>query len=276
MSQTQATLPGIEWDCGSIPRTASNPPYILPTFLLVRVTDEVNPKFIIIKTSFVNRNDHDGPPSLKFWKVKVLDNPFLLIRGGETWYEDGTPLDSHKYYIERDATEVRPLGIYSTFVQRTKNYMIMPHLNYNDRVYEYTFTYPKNCLPPKYNYVKSEKDIHETYHFKGGVNMCNFRPELHPPAPITTVVPPPVAPPASQPKQTIVRIPTFVFHAYVTGAIDKQECCPVTLEPLSKENVGCAPCGHLFDKDALKTALQTNGKCPTCRQSAKPDEIQVW
>ena len=279
MSDFHTTIPGIDWDCGRIPTSVTNAPYVLPTFLLVRVNEEeVNPKFVILKTSFVNRTDHNGPPSLKFWKLKVVDNPFLLIRGGETWHEDGNPLDSYKYYIERDATDVRPMGIYSSIVKRTKNYMIMPHLNFSDRVYEYTFTYPKNCLPPKYGYVKNGKDVHDSYHFKGGVNMCDFKPELLPPPAPTPVVPLVVPPPVVvTPTQKVVnKIPTFVFHAYVNSAIEKEECCPVTLEPITKENVGCAPCGHLFDKDALKTALTTNGKCPTCRQTAKPDEIQTW
>lgn len=274
MSDFATTVPGIDWDCGRIPVNTSNPPYVLPTFLLVRVNEEeVNPKFVILKTSFVHRSDHDGSTSLKFWKLKVVDNPFLLIRGGETWYEDGNPLEQYKYYIERDATDVRPLGIYSSLVKRTKNYMIMPHLNFTDRVYEYTFTYPKNCLPPKFGYVKNEKDVHESYHFKGGVNMCLFRPSEE--SVLSRILREPSAPP-KEVITTVSRIPTFVFHAYVNSAIEKKECCPVTLEPLSKENVGCAPCGHLFDKDALKTALTTNGKCPTCRQAAKPNDIQVW
>ena len=99
--------------------------------------------------------------------------------------------------------------------------------------------------------------------------MSRFKEAVVPVAPISvaTVVKETV---------TIQRIPTFVFHAYVTSAIEKSETCPITLEPITKENVGCAPCGHLFDKDALKTALKKNGKCPTCRQAGKEDDIQVW
>lgn len=275
-----STLPGIDWDCGKIPTSYTNPPYVLPTFMLVRVKEEENPKFVILKTSFVNRSDHDGPSYTKFWKFKVLDNPYLLIRGGETWHEDGTPLQPYKYYVERDATDARPIGIYSTLVKRTANYLIMPHLNTSDRVYEYTFTYPKNCLPPKYIHVSLDKDVNESFHFRGGYNMCRFKPE---PLPVALPVAQQVAQPITATitktvtvTKTVSKIPTFVFHAYVNSAIEKNECCPVTLEALTKENVGCAPCGHLFDKDALRMALQTNGKCPTCRQEAKPDDIQVW
>jgi hypothetical protein len=260
-------LPGIDWDCGRIPYTYTNPPHDLPTFLLVRIREEINPKFIILKTSFVYRTDHNGPPSIKFWKFKVIDNPFLLIRGGELWYENGTSIGPLPYYIERDATEVRPLGIYSSIIKRTANYMIFPHLNFSDRVYEYTFTHPKNCLPPKYTYVLNEKDVNECFHFLGGVNMCKFRQEYLPPPPTPSLTPSTI---------TIVRIPQFVFRSYVTNAIEKKECCPITLEPLTKENVGCIPCGHLFDKKALEKSLQTSGKCPTCRESAKLNDIQTW
>ena len=264
MSSPKEVVPGIDWDCGRLPPSVSNPPFALPKFLLFRAKDEENPTFIILKTTFVTRTDHVGPPSLKFWKLNVVDNPFLLIRGGETWHETGTILEPYTYYIERDATEVRPLGIYSTIIKRTQNYMIMPHLNFPDRVYEYTFTNPQNCLPPKYMYVMNGKDVYEAYHFRGGYNMCKFIPQPDSPSP-----------PSSPPK-TIYKIPVFVFHSFVTNAIEKKECCPITLEPLSKVNVGCAPCGHLFEKEALKTALKTHGKCPACRQEAKVEDIQTW
>jgi hypothetical protein len=269
------TLPGIDWDCGRIPSTYSNPEHDLPQFILVRVKEEANPMFVIIKTSFVHRTDHPAAASTKFWKLKVLDNPFLLIRGGEEWFENGTIIAPHKYYIERDATEVRPLGIYSTSVKRTSNYMIMPHLNFSDRVYEYTFTYPKNCLPPKYIYVFNEKDVNECYHFRGGYNMCKFRPAPAP-SPVPAPVPPTPVPPTPVPQPIQSRIPQFVFQAYVTAAAEKKEECPITLEPITKETVGAAPCGHLFNKEALKKELERSGRCPTCRAAAKPTEIQIW
>ncbi len=275
MSSSKPVLAGIDWDCGRIPYDYTNPSYVIPLYFLVRVKDyESNPSLILIKSTFVTRTDHNGPPSTKFWKFSVVDNVHLLLSGAK-WYEDGTFIPESNYYVERDATEARPLSIYSTKVKRTRNYMIIPELAYSSQpVYEYIFTHPLNVFPPKFVHVYRDKDTNQNYHFKGGVNMETYKALL--PLPVVPVVPVTPSLPPSPPKQITPRIPTFVFHAYVTGAIEKNECCPVTLEPLSKEMVGCAPCGHLFDKDALRTALETNGKCPTCRQTANPDDIQTW
>ena len=57
--------------------------------------------------------------------------------------------------------------------------------------------------------------------------------------------------------------------------VPKNSLCPITLEPITNKTAGAPPCGHLFNKDALKKELERSGRCPTCRAAAKPTEIQT-
>ena len=280
ITNKMTTVSGIEWNAQ--PHNLSrNGSYALPPYLIVRLlrVNEIHPVLMVFKVKYVTRTDHGGPPSLKFWKFEVNVHPRLLLSEA-TWHEDGVELPAIEYFIERDATEVRPLGIYSSNIRRTKNYAKIRGLG---DVFEYEFTKPVNVLPPAYSWIKRGNDEDREYHYNPGPRMermleNNMRVFSLPTLPTLPPVPPvPVAQPVIQQAPVEVkRIPTFVFHAYVTSAIEKNETCPVTLEPLTKENVGCPPCGHLFDKDALKSALESNGKCPTCRALAKVSEIQTW
>ena len=65
-----------------------------------------------------------------------------------------------------------------------------------------------------------------------------------------------------------------LFDCFVESAIQKQDVCPITMEPLKKGSIGCLPCGHLFDKDALLSALIISKKCPTCRQACSEEDVQ--
>lgn len=273
-----SVVSGVDWD--SKPQYSSvNAPYVLPPYIIVRVTclNETHPVLMIFKTTFVTRTDHNGPPSLKFWKFEINSHPRLLLSEA-TWHEDGTDLPAHEYFVERSATEVRPLSFYSCKIRRTRCYAKIRSLG---DVYEYEFTKPRNVLPPAYSWIERGNDVDRELHYNPGPrmerilenNLRVFQSTLPPPLPPPQ---PAVQPVVQSVTVEVKKIPTFVFHAYVTSAIEKNETCPVSLEPLKKETVGCPPCGHLFDKDALKSALEVNGKCPTCRGLAKPSEIQTW
>ena len=101
------------------------------------------------------------------------------------------------------------------------------------------------------------------------------------PPPVTSrlTAPPPVqqrVASASAPVQASPpsQIPSHIFNAFVEMAISKKETCSITLEELTLGNVGMTPCGHLFDKNALHTALRISKKCPQCRAPAKVSQIQ--
>jgi hypothetical protein len=62
-------------------------------------------------------------------------------------------------------------------------------------------------------------------------------------------------------------IPLHVISELITHAIELQETCPISLEPLTKDNIAVTVCGHRFSGPALTKALETHDRCPVCRHS---------
>lgn len=70
--------------------------------------------------------------------------------------------------------------------------------------------------------------------------------------------------PAPAPNTNI--IPHRVAQLLVDDARKKDEVCPITMDDLGP-NVSITSCYHIFDTNALQTWLQTNPKCPVCREN---------
>jgi ankyrin repeat protein len=56
-----------------------------------------------------------------------------------------------------------------------------------------------------------------------------------------------------------------IIDAIVKISIDKNENCPISLEPLKKESVVLTSCFHVFNKEPADIWFNTNSICPTCR-----------
>lgn len=131
---------------------------------------------------------------------------------------------------------------YTTTMVRTGKFC---KLRNGSVVHEYSISLANTVLPSEYYTVSTGKDKDKKYHFT-----------------IKDV--------------TAHSIPVHIFHMYVEAAISKKEECPITMDPFTKDTVGCTPCGHLFNYSALKQVLSTSGMCPTCRSKANSQQIQVW
>lgn len=62
-------------------------------------------------------------------------------------------------------------------------------------------------------------------------------------------------------REPTVAMPTHVKIRLIEHAVEHGELCPISFEPLTRENTTVTECGHLFSKGSLEE--QT--KCPTCR-----------
>lgn len=179
---------------------------------------------------------------------------------------DGIELPAEVYWHERD-TSLDSSGVfyYECKMWRTKNYLMIPG---EGQVWEYGMTSANKVLPSRFNHVGNGRDGCKKWYFT--LNDLQGGPAA-PLAPLAPSRPVQRPAPASQ-----VKIPTHIFHAFVDLAISKREECPITMEAFTHENVACPPCGHLFTKEGLKRALESSGRCPTCRAEAAAGDIQVW
>jgi len=62
-------------------------------------------------------------------------------------------------------------------------------------------------------------------------------------------------------------IPRFAADLMKRGAIAKNDCCPITLNPLKDcESITITDCYHLFDTAAIDMWTRRNMDCPACKQ----------
>jgi len=52
--------------------------------------------------------------------------------------------------------------------------------------------------------------------------------------------------------------------------------CPITVAPLTKENICLTPCGHGINHAAMLQWLETKENCPVCRHECKSDDLLVY
>lgn len=85
------------------------------------------------------------------------------------------------------------------------------------------------------------------------------------PVPVATpmATPMPVAVPSNNRKG----LPQHVANIVLADAISKNEICPISSEPITKETGTVTSCGHVFCKDSIDQWLSIKNECPVCKQT---------
>jgi hypothetical protein len=228
-------------------------------FIRARVRNDPNPseaRYCLVSAASVQ-----SPGNGVLWKTSIVEGAKHLV-AGVALRQDGIELSSEIFWHERD-TSLDASGVfyYECKMWRTKNYLILPG---EGKVWEYGMTSANKVLPSRFNHVGNGRDTLKKWYFT--------LDDLH-------TIPQAVGPSQNtgQPIATTrTNIPTHIFHAFVDLAISKNEECPISMEQFTHENIACPPCGHLFTNEALRRALESNGRCPTCRAEATIQDIQSW
>ncbi len=69
-----------------------------------------------------------------------------------------------------------------------------------------------------------------------------------------------------KPKEIPEEIPVFVAQALLEKAIQSEETCAISMEPLEKEKTAATSCYHLFRREALQEWRKAHTDCPVCKQ----------
>lgn len=56
----------------------------------------------------------------------------------------------------------------------------------------------------------------------------------------------------------------------------RDDCCPITMEPLLECEISLTPCGHGCRTEALLQWLVDHPVCPVCRAACQPDALRSW
>lgn len=220
--------------------------------ILLKVWDSEENSYCIVNVKQVERPDF---PRFKLLSLEIVEYPFELVNN-KIFCEDGQACYEQPYAFLRPATTTYPESVMVMNLNRTYMYLDMED---GTKMYEYMIPHPCLFLGKIFHDIRNGKDKNNRYHFVAGKDRVCFRRPT-PPKPVR---------PAS--KNTI---PLHIFRVFVDQVIEKKEDCPITMEPLTLEDVASPPCGHLFHYDAIVRALKDSGKCPTCRCVAKVEEIQ--
>jgi hypothetical protein len=79
--------------------------------------------------------------------------------------------------------------------------------------------------------------------------------------------PKPPEPSASPPLPAVrpAPLPTHVAALLIADAVATGATCPITLNPITTDTAATTPCGHVFDREALTTWIDTGHMtCPEC------------
>jgi len=192
----------------------------------------------------------------------VLNNPMSFVETG-VWKTTNTLGNPQSVKVLRSSSRHVDKE-YECTIARTRDFI--QTLGYGD-IYVYTMTNANTVLPSKYYVVCAGRDIEKNFHFE----KSDIAPA---PAPAPTA-PAPAPAPATAPAQ-LTKIPQHIFRCFVDSAIEKNDVCPITMEPLVRDTVASTPCGHLFNCEAIKMALQVSKRCPTCRYETSTENLQTY
>lgn len=56
----------------------------------------------------------------------------------------------------------------------------------------------------------------------------------------------------------------------------RDDCCPITMDPLLEREISLTPCGHGCRTEALLQWLVDHPVCPVCRAACQPDALRSW
>lgn len=270
----------------------------LPNHFAVQQKPDICPSlYILLKTSYNS--------SRQAWNLELVGSPRWILMGMK-WRTDGIESIPRIYKCITKNNEISDSTIY-----RTKNYMIVPGLSVvpilkmsymriilSENIQQYTqqdkyhFSVNslqeimRNPLPPAP--VEEPSSVRRMRYYEEASRIQEVAVARIPvQTPVQTAVQTPntvraeaaitaYAETAGVIRATFAaKIPQHIFKIYLEKAIQSEETCPITLEKFTLENAACTPCGHLFDRDAIKMNLQRSSSCPTCRTKISENELQT-
>lgn len=234
----------------------------LPTFLLLQAKHppETSKRFVVLATTTERVAERDNQLYTAF---TMIENPLQMLQGMRSiWRTDAIEENPfHIRVIRRSKLRGEEIRYYEVLMKKTSQYIYSSYA----QLYVYTMTQCHRVLPSSFTRVSRGEDTMKRFHFLEN-EIRVFRP-------VVSVATSPPAPPATSTQGS--QLPRHVLEGYIDSQISNRMECPILMERITRENVACTPCGHLFHKDGIRQELQRSGKCPTCRMNVGPEQLQT-
>lgn len=215
------------------------------------------------------------------WEFTITDSPSEFLNTGillrnqtiqDTWCFGQT----HRIIVKRSSRNPVKDGKYIPIeLSYGGSYVLLD----NHRIPVFSLTEPTICLSstfkrldqPEYSQwclklepympIISPSELHR-------VQRRQIRNQQH------TITPPIILP--IQPTQTQSRMPQHIVNSYIDSSISREETCPISMTPLSRETACLTPCGHLSARHEAERWIQGAHSCPVCRSPCSVDGLQSW
>lgn len=217
-----------------------------------RIVEEIQGSYLLYH---VVQQNKDGDMC---WVWKSVKNPQGLLEGSQWQLDAGENGPTRSFWHYRERTDASEAAKYHSHMRKGR-----AHIYIGGRIRQEAHLWemdkPNTILPSTYYYVCSGRDETKEWCFKVPVDLRSF--DLRSSASL------------GQPKQSSITLPKHVLHTFMEAAFAKSESCPITMDPLTKENCAYTACGHLFSHEAIVQCINTSGKCPNCRYNLGPLDI---
>lgn len=225
------------------------------------------------------------------WECTLTNNPVELLNTGlpikerdylrnDTWCMGR----SHPIVIKRTSQNPEKNGKYiPTEISYTGTYVLIDQLVRQIRIPVFHLTQATICLSSTFNRL----DQTEYAHWR--VSIEPFMPIISPSElariqqphrpiqlPISITHRPIVLP---QPATTTVAppsMPQHIVNSYIEISIAREETCPISMAPLTRETASLTPCGHLCARHEAEHWIQGAHSCPVCRSPCSVAQLLVW
>jgi hypothetical protein len=236
------------------------------------------------------------------WEMDLCESPtellsegVLLPRSDNDHWLNGT---SHKIVVKRSSRNHAKHGkYYTTEISYAGAYILMG-VN-GDKIPVMNMTHRGICLSSKFN------QLDQPDRERWCVKIQPFTPILshnllhrhqlrherlfrdRDPEPVVELNPPiTLIPPRRRPSivtdniitpiTPIVSMPQHIVNAYIDTLIQRNEACPISMNPLTRETACLTPCGHVASHHEATRWIQDAHSCPVCRSSCSVGNLQMW
>ena len=237
---------------------------------------------VLISRRHVQSHDHPY-----IWEFTVMDSPTEFLNGGiliRNSTDDWCFGRTHRIIVKRSSRNPDKDGKYiPTELSYGDSYLLID----NRRIPVFSLTEPTICLSstfkrldqPEYSQwclklepympIISPSELHRIQRRQSRTHtqQYTFR---HTERVLQTIIQP------AQPTQTQSRMPQHIVNSYIDSSIAREETCPISMTPLSRETACLTPCGHLSARHEAERWIQGAHSCPVCRSPCSVDGLQSW
>ena len=231
---------------------------------------------VLISTRHIHSRDHPY-----IWEFTIMDSPSEFLNTGillrnQTIQDNWCFGRTHRIIVKRSSRNPYKDGKYiPTELSYGGSYVLLD----NHRIPVFSLTEPTLCLSSTFN--RLDQPDYTQWCLKLEPYMPIISPsELHRVQRRQTqtqqpIITPPIILP-TQPTQTQSRMPQHIVNSYIDSSISREETCPISMTPLSRETACLTPCGHLSARHEAERWIQGAHSCPVCRSPCSVDGLQSW